>query len=121
MSVTKDEIYNDIICPISVQIFNQPVIASDKKVYEKMCITKWFSLNQTSPLTGEILTDFNLADSVLIKQLVDNFLEKYPDYKDQQYQIPIQYLTEEDCPNIVDSKNYFKIFEFNRIDLKILI
>lgn len=45
------EILHTIKCPISLQIFNEPVVASDGHVYEKNEIIHWLQNNQKSPMT----------------------------------------------------------------------
>jgi len=43
----------EFICPITQQIMNKPVMAFDKKIYEKDAILNWLKTNQQSPITGE--------------------------------------------------------------------
>eukprot|EP01104_Vermistella_antarctica_P002544 TRINITY_DN12784_c0_g1_i1.p1 TRINITY_DN12784_c0_g1~~TRINITY_DN12784_c0_g1_i1.p1 ORF type:complete len:246 (+),score=40.83 TRINITY_DN12784_c0_g1_i1:199-936(+) len=40
------------VCPISCDVMHNPVIAADGHTYEKTAITKWFTSNRTSPMTG---------------------------------------------------------------------
>jgi hypothetical protein len=46
---------DDLICPITCEIFRDPVIAKDGHVYEREAITTWILQNGTSPLTREPL------------------------------------------------------------------
>ncbi len=46
---------NDLICPITWEIFRDPIIAKDGHVYEREAITTWILQNGTSPLTREPL------------------------------------------------------------------
>ncbi len=41
----------DLICPITYQMFRDPVIASDGHIYERTAIVRWISEHGTSPLT----------------------------------------------------------------------
>ena len=52
-----------LICPITQEVFRDPVIAEDGRLYEREAITRWITENGTSPFTRQIL-DVNclLAD-----------------------------------------------------------
>lgn len=67
-----------LLCPISGQIFNEPVTLSDGHTYEKELIEKYLSSNNRSPITKEILNDDinNLQINYLILQQIDYLLEK---------------------------------------------
>jgi len=52
MELTKE----DFTCPISLQIFNDPVLASDGHHYEKILLEEWIRGKRTSPMTGTILS-----------------------------------------------------------------
>lgn len=79
----------DIICPITQQIFNEPVIASDGFCYEKEAILSWLEKNNTSPMTREII-DNRLHPNKMLKSYITSYLEKYPDQKVNQYTFKIQ-------------------------------
>ena len=66
----------DITCPISSEIFNDPVIASDGCIYEREMIEKWFENNNTSPLTG-LKIDKNIISCIFLKTMV-GFFKKSP-------------------------------------------
>jgi len=46
---------NELTCPITLDIFRDPVIAKDGHVYEREAITQWVFEHGTSPLTREPL------------------------------------------------------------------
>lgn len=48
----KLDIY-DFVCPISQEIFENPVRASDGRTYERAEITKWLETHDTSPMTNQ--------------------------------------------------------------------
>ena len=55
-AIRNSEIQNDeLICPITYEIFRDPVIAKDGHVYEREAITRWIFQSGTSPLTREPL------------------------------------------------------------------
>ena len=75
---------NELICPISKQIFYEPVKASDGQIYEKQAIKEWLTFNNTSPITRELLNK-NLSDCRYIKSIINKLLVQYPEYKKLQY------------------------------------
>lgn len=59
------------VCPISLEIMEDPVIASDGYTYERKSIEDWFSNNSTSPKTNlevedkKLITNHNLRSQIL--------------------------------------------------------
>ncbi len=52
----KSNVDNDnLICPITYQIFRDPVIAGDGHTYERTAIVRWIMEHGTSPLTRQPL------------------------------------------------------------------
>ena len=51
------EIPNNYLCPITHKIMLEPVIAADDNIYERGSIEKWFETHDTSPVTGEVLSN----------------------------------------------------------------
>jgi len=48
-----EELLNTYMCPISVDIIENPVIAEDGQTYEEVEIKKWFTMYSISPLTRQ--------------------------------------------------------------------
>ena len=78
--VDEEEIY-DYICPISYELFRDPVKAKDGFIYEWKCIENWFQQEKrtkngiiTSPCTREIIDDETLVDCVEKRHALDSFL-----------------------------------------------
>lgn len=46
---------DDLTCPITLELFRDPVIAKDGRTYEREAITKWILEHGTSPFTREPL------------------------------------------------------------------
>jgi hypothetical protein len=46
---------DELICPITLELFRDPVRATDGHVYERQAITKWILEHGTSPLTRQPL------------------------------------------------------------------
>jgi Mg-chelatase subunit ChlD len=58
---------SDLICPLTSQVFVDPVIASDGHTYERTAITNHVSLGQQSPFDGSMLED-RFFPNVMLKQ-----------------------------------------------------
>jgi hypothetical protein len=85
IDVYKDAIY----CPITLQIFCEPVMASDGHIYERVAIDEILSKNNpVSPITKETLTKTLVTSHVSIS-IRDEILQKYPDLKKDVY-VPIK-------------------------------
>jgi len=60
-----------LICPITKDIFIEPVIALDGRTYEKTAIEYWFKDNHKSPETGEQLSSTILIPNMFARILID--------------------------------------------------
>jgi hypothetical protein len=71
----NDNLLKILSCPISYQIFNEPVVLSDGITYEKDIVISFIKNKKISPFTGKYLTDnFNcLTTNLIIKQIIDIF------------------------------------------------
>ncbi|CAF2984485.1 unnamed protein product, partial [Rotaria sp. Silwood2] len=58
-----------LTCPITLQVFRDPVIAKDGHVYERAAIVKWIEKHGTSPLTREALSIDDLQGDDYLKYL----------------------------------------------------
>ena len=59
----------DFICPLSMEIMNDPVIALDGNSYERVFITQWFQRGRvTSPLTNQPLGSTHLMPNRNLKK-----------------------------------------------------
>lgn len=62
---------NDLICPITLELFRDPVVAGDGHVYEREAITQWILEHGTSPLTREWLQINELQPDFHLRQLAN--------------------------------------------------
>lgn len=63
-------------CPILQDIMRDPVKTADNHVYDRQAIERWFTINNTSPLTGLRLPNKSLTPYLELKNEIDAFLEK---------------------------------------------
>ncbi len=80
----------DIICPITFQIMNDPVMLVESgNTYERESILQWLEKNNTDPLTNEKISNKTIAPNRAIKRLIISFLEenkqKTPDIMYETY------------------------------------
>ena len=76
---------NDMICPITKQIYCIPVKGSDGFTYEKFVLENIMAETKKSPMTREILTGFTENPDVEI--MVENFLKNNQKFKSMQFDI----------------------------------
>ena len=60
---------DDLTCPITMELFHDPVIASDGRVYERAAITQWINEHGTSPFTRQPLQVNELQPDDHLRQL----------------------------------------------------
>lgn len=75
----------DFYCPITKHIFLNPVVADDGFTYEKDAIKEWFSNNDFSPVTGEILKNKNIIPNNLIKYMIKSITDTNKNLLLEQY------------------------------------
>jgi SUMO ligase MMS21 Smc5/6 complex component len=61
-----------LTCPITHQIFSDPVIISDGHTYECDAIIRWLQTSDISPLTGSQCKD--LIPNYLVNSIVDQYM-----------------------------------------------
>ncbi|CAF4150727.1 unnamed protein product [Adineta steineri] len=57
-------------CPITDEIFDDPVIGDDGHTYERKAITEWLRKNRTSPITREPMDINSLKTNYAIKKVI---------------------------------------------------
>lgn len=80
---------NLLICPITKQIFKDPVMADDGFIYEKEAIVKWLESKVESPMTKVRITN-RIIPALAVRSYVETFLESHPEEKCNQYEITLQ-------------------------------
>ena len=78
-----NNIKNNITCPLSLQIYRNPVHADDGYTYEEIYLKKWLAKNESSPFTKKRITNYYYDLSK--KSLVDIILTEYPHFRKDQY------------------------------------
>jgi len=76
---------HNFICPLTNQIFSDPVICDDGNIYERDAINTWLlEHNASSPITRQQMSS-KLITVNFLKSMIDEFLIKNPELKSRQY------------------------------------
>ena len=62
-------IADNLTCPITLALMQDPAVASDGHTYERAAIVTWFAQKRTSPMTNEALTSPVLKPNRLAKNM----------------------------------------------------
>ncbi len=65
-----------LICPITLELFSDPVRAEDGNTYEINAITEWINRHGTSPITRKSLRVDRLTQNRAIKDTVEAFKQQ---------------------------------------------
>eukprot|EP00293_Proteomonas_sulcata_P001020 CAMPEP_0184328596 /NCGR_PEP_ID=MMETSP1049-20130417/143705_1 /TAXON_ID=77928 /ORGANISM="Proteomonas sulcata, Strain CCMP704" /LENGTH=268 /DNA_ID=CAMNT_0026650915 /DNA_START=983 /DNA_END=1789 /DNA_ORIENTATION=+ len=79
---------NHIRCPITGEVMEDPVFASDGYSYERKSIQKWMNEHSTSPSTGEALPSKDLIANHQLRSQIQSWLEQEEDAKDGEGVLP---------------------------------
>jgi hypothetical protein len=88
MTENTDE-NDELICPITLELFRDPVRAKDGHVYERQAITKWILEHGTSPLTREPLQINDLQTDERLRNLARQRRNSTVSYNSQNQQITL--------------------------------
>ncbi|XP_074306398.1 U-box domain-containing protein 26-like [Silene latifolia] len=70
-------------CPISLELFSDPVTLSTGQTYDRSCILKWFAAgNLTCPVTMQKLHDLSLVPNHTLTHLIHQWLDAKPNNHD---------------------------------------
>lgn len=71
--MAADELDSGLICPISLQVMEDPVICSDGNSYDRKQIEHWFKDHCTSPKTNKVLKDKTLITNYALRTSIQKF------------------------------------------------
>ncbi|CAF1447684.1 unnamed protein product [Adineta steineri] len=75
-------------CPITMELFRDPVLASDGRTYEREVIEEWIRNNGTSPFTRQPLSKEELYPNRIVKDLIEVF-ERLLFEKNYQFKLDV--------------------------------
>lgn len=111
----------DVSCPITKEIFLDPVIACDGFTYEKSALVKWFKKSDISPITGEKMDNTIFIENKIIKNIIKQIIEKNPNLKKLQYKkekeiYSFNYVVEAITNDFLDLDEIDKIIDLKNIN-----
>lgn len=68
-----DKIYENLICPISLSIIEEPVICPSGITYEKKNLYDWFKKQKVEPCSKEEITEEKLYPNNALKNVIEAF------------------------------------------------
>ncbi len=74
-AAAADSIPDEAHCPITQELFRDPVIAADGNTYERNAIAHWLEAHDTSPMTGAILANTTLIPNLALRSLIGSHPE----------------------------------------------
>lgn len=113
------ELIESCKCPISKQIFYEPVFAMDGITYEKTEIENWLKTNKTSPITRSKINS-TLTTNIYIKNLIISLIQEKHIQKDDIYQIVYSVKNFADCGfniQIIDKIPHISFTDLNEVEL----
>lgn len=118
-STTGHITLDDFICPISGEVFAEPVMLADGYLYERDLITEWLEKHDTSPMTLEKLPNKYIIHAIKFKCILNNFIAEHPEIKELQYVKTYSYKSNKaDIIKILTNKNYEDLLKYNNFILK---
>jgi serine/threonine protein kinase len=69
----SSDLPDSLKCPITYQLFHDPVIGADGHTYERENITAWIQKHATSPITRESMDLSSLRPNYTVKKMVEDF------------------------------------------------
>ncbi|KAL3924235.1 MAG: hypothetical protein SGILL_001165 [Bacillariaceae sp.] len=69
------KVEDDLICPISLELPVDPVMAADGRIYERLAIKKHFITSDRSPYTNETLKSKDLLDAPQTRNTIETLIE----------------------------------------------
>lgn len=66
----------DYLCPISMEVMVDPVVASDGHSYERNCIERWFEGHDRSPKTNRVLSNMHLIPNHALRAAIEQWKEQ---------------------------------------------
>jgi hypothetical protein len=74
----SSDVPRGFVCPITLAVMTNPVIAADGHSYEQRALEEWFKSHNTSPITNLPLAHKLLVPNHALKSSIDDYLEGTP-------------------------------------------
>ena len=75
--LSDDAVPKHFVCAVSLQLFEDPVMAADGNTYEREAITAWLARGRhTSPITNEDLPSLSLTPNHILRSMVVEWVDQ---------------------------------------------
>jgi serine/threonine protein kinase len=64
---------DSLLCPLTLELFRDPVVAQDGHTYEREAIEEWIRKTGTSPITRQPMSIQHLISNITVKKIVGSF------------------------------------------------
>ena len=69
------EIPNHFLCPITLELMRDPVLATDERTYERSAIERYLETKNTSPMTREVFASKHVTANRGLRDAIAEYLE----------------------------------------------
>merc|ERR1712054_114449 len=74
--ITIDQVPSQLVCPITSEVFRDPVVCQDGHTYERVAIERWLASHDTSPMTNGILPSKVLVPNLALRHQIERVWEE---------------------------------------------
>jgi hypothetical protein len=112
----------NLFCPITHELFCEPVIAEDGYIYEQTAIESWFNdYKLISPVTRIKLKN-NLIECFSIKSMISELIYKNPELIKYQYKLDYSFDANKDrILQFIKNGSFTKLTSYKKYDLQYLV
>ena len=72
----RPDLPTQFVCPITGEVMEDPVSTVDGHTYERAAISRWLTMNRTSPMTGTPLPSADLVPAIALRQLIESTVSR---------------------------------------------
>jgi serine/threonine protein kinase len=103
----------DLVCPIGMELMQDPVIAADGSSYERANIEQWLQEHDTSPVTNEPLTHKNLVPNRNLRGSIEDWQRMHLKIIPRQSLEPAGDFTTNPAARQIGVGSFKRVFEAN--------
>lgn len=70
-----DKVPQELVCPITLELYIEPVVLADGHTFEKESIVRWFRHHETNPMTGVKVEHKQLVPNLNVRNMCRDFCE----------------------------------------------
>ena len=102
-----------LTCPLTKQIYYNPVVAEDGYTYESIAFKDWVKYNKKSPVTGESIRSLTIPNRRM-KEIVEIYLEENPDNRTKQFMFKkIYHYFRDEFISSLNAGRYEELYNFS--------